>query len=312
MPASRLPPLLPALAGEPRHQRAARSLREAIVRGELAAGERLSTRRLAQGWGLGRNTVQDGLEQLQSEGYLEVRAQSGSYVAPGVSQRGGTVAMAGDDLPQVPLSGWAVRALSGERPDAPANFRVDFRLGQPAGLFPSQLWAEALARRAADPAGLLEGGELGPLPTRQAIALWLSRERGAAVTPEMVMLTGGTQPALDLLARTYLEAGRTAVIEDPGYPGAGRAFAATGATLWPLPTDEQGMRVSGLPLAASLAYLTPGCQFPGTATLSASRRAALLEWARTPRPSSSRTTTPPTSTTRRVPRLRCKRWPRAG
>ena len=256
----------------------------------MPPGLRLSTRALAASWGLGRATVQDALEQLQVEGYLEVRPRSGSYVAAAPLPGQETDALRGTP-PQLPLSSWALRALGGtqgnEGGDAPRvpESRFDFRLGQSAGLFPSQMWAAALARRAARSLGsepdaeLLSASALGPLSTRQAIARWLTRERGAEVTPDMVMLTAGTQSALDLLARTYLEPGRVALIEDPGYPGARRAFAATGAEVRSVPLDAEGLLVDALPDAASLVYVTPGCQFPTTATLSARRRAGLLAWA---------------------------------
>ena len=271
-----LPPLLPPRVGEAQHQRVARSLREAVQGGALPQGSRLSTRSLAQAWAVARNTVQDAVDQLQAEGYVEVRPRSGSYVAHRAEVR----PTAEVQPPAVPLSGWATRALSGQHPDAAGQFAVDMRLGQSPGLFPSELWAQALARRAGDAEALLAVGELGPAETRRAIADWLTRERGASVTPEMVMLTGGTQSALDLLSRTYLEPGRTAVIEDPGYPGARRAFAAVGAALHPVPVDAGGLDISLLPAHASLAYVTPGCQFPTTATLGAARRQDLLAWAR--------------------------------
>ncbi|ULH16097.1 PLP-dependent aminotransferase family protein [Deinococcus sp. KNUC1210] len=281
-----LPPLLPARSGEAQHQRAARTLREAMQRGELLPGVRLSTRALAQRWGLARATVQDAIDQLAAEGAVDVRARSGSYVAAHEDAGQLSSRDVGPFTDWVPLSNWALRALEGQQAEqrgpAPA---IDFRLGQSAGLFPSQMWAESLARRAArsmdeDAGGeLLSASALGPLSTRQAIAHWLTRERGADVTPDMVMLTAGTQSALDLLARTYLEPGRTAVLEDPGYPGARRAFGAVGAALRSVPVDQEGLVTAALPQTASLVYVTPGCQFPTTATLSARRRSALLAWA---------------------------------
>lgn len=280
-----LPELLPARPGEPQHGRVARSVREAVLAGALLPGQRLSTRALSQAWGVARNTVQDATEQLAAEGYVEIRPRSGSYVSR--RQEGAPARMVSP--PEVPLSGWATRALSGQQPDAPADFKIDLRLGQSPGLFPSELWAQALARRASGPGLLLAMAEprtnglgpdeLGPAETRQAIAAWLSRERGAEVSPEMVMLTGGTQSALDLLSRTYLEPGRTAVIEDPGYPGARRAFLAVGASVAGVPVDAGGLDVSRLPGAASLTYVTPGCQFPTTGVMSAERRQGLLAWA---------------------------------
>ena len=281
-------PLPTALPDEPQHARVTRALREGIQTGRLAPGEKLpGSRELARHWGVARNTVMDALEQLQAEGYLEVRARSGSVVAALPPLPNAPEPLTG---PPLLLSAWARRALESQgRPPGDARTGqaagslsawTDFRVGQsPSGLFPSAQWAQALAQHAFDAASSPPDAR-GPLITRLALCEWLRRERGARLTPDMLLLTGGAQEALDALSRLLLEAGRVAVLEDPGYPGARAAFQATGAGLWPLAVDVQGARTDGLPPKAVLAYLTPGTQFPTGVTLSAARRAALLDWSR--------------------------------
>ena len=285
-------PLPMALPDESQHARVTRALREGIQTGLLIPGEKLpGSRELARHWGVARNTVMGALEQLQMEGYLAVRARSGSVVAalPPLPGTAGPLSgpLAG---PPLLLSAWARRALEAQGPlpgEARSNQAAghpaawtDFRVGQsPSGLFPSAQWAQALAQHAFDAASSPPDPR-GPLITRLALCEWLRRERGARLTPDMLLLTGGAQEALDALSRLLLEAGRVAVLEDPGYPGARAAFQATGAGLWPLAVDDQGAGTASLPPRAVLAYLTPGTQFPTGVTLSAARRAALIDWSR--------------------------------
>jgi GntR family transcriptional regulator / MocR family aminotransferase len=109
--------------------------------------------------------------------------------------------------------------------------------------------------------------------------------RGLAVSRDRLLVTGGSQGALDLVARTLLRAGDRVAVEDPGYPAAWATLRGAGAVLVPVPVDETGMRVEALapilregPLRAI--YLTPHHQFPTTVTMSAPRRMSLLDLAR--------------------------------
>jgi GntR family transcriptional regulator/MocR family aminotransferase len=71
-------------------------------------------------------------------------------------------------------------------------------------------------------------------------------------------------------------------MEEPGYPGAHKALAATGARLIPVPVDDDGLVVEeGVRRGpnARAAYITPSHQFPMGAAMSAARRLQLLDWA---------------------------------
>ncbi len=273
--------LSPPLPGEALHVRVARTLRDAITGGLLPGGTRLpGHRRLAGALGVSRNTLVDALAGLEAEGYLRVQGRSGTVVclpAP--------LSAAEPDLNDLPLSAWATRALSGGVDDAGGEYTVDFRVGQPVPeLYPEAAWTAALARQAGRLGRRTQEGRLsdplGPLETRRALSAYLNAARGARVTPEMVMLTGGTQSALDALARVFLELGRVAAVEDPTYPGARAALAATGAAVVPVAVDAGGLQPQLLPHDATLLYLTPGCQYPTGVTLGAARRAELIVWAR--------------------------------
>jgi GntR family transcriptional regulator/MocR family aminotransferase len=265
------------------------ALRRAILEGRLLPGARLpATRDLAAAYGLSRATIVTAFDQLKSEGYVEGRAGSGTYVS----------AVLPEDLLQVRrptsqqklprrgllLSEYA-RRLEPFRTPRPRPLRA-FRPNQPAlDQFPATLWAQVAARRLRRvSAHLLAGGEaLGYRPLREAVANYLSTSRGVQCTPDQVLILSGAQEGLDRTARIFLNQGQSVWMEDPGYPGAVAVFRALGATICPVPVDAEGLHVdagrSRFP-AARLVYVTPAHQFPLGVTMSLRRRLQLLEWAR--------------------------------
>jgi GntR family transcriptional regulator/MocR family aminotransferase len=100
------------------------------------------------------------------------------------------------------------------------------------------------------------------------------------VSPEQVLVTNGTQQALDLVARVLLAPGDRVAVEEPGYPPARDLFASHGARLTGVPVDAEGLVVQALPAGTRLVYTTPSHQFPLGPPMSLDRRTALLEWAR--------------------------------
>ncbi len=227
-------------------------------------------------------------DQLKSEGYVEGRPGSGTYVSQVLPEQLLDVRgpHAEERLPhrRVSLSEYA-RRLQPFRGTAPRPIRA-FRANQPAlDLFPTTLWAQVAARRLRRvSANLLAGGEaLGYRPLRQAVADYLNSSRGVKCTADQVLVLSGAQEALDRTARILLNPGESVWMEEPGYPGAAVVFRAVGARICPVPVDAEGMDLDrGLQRwkRARLAYVTPAHQFPLGVTMSLRRRLALLEWAR--------------------------------
>ena len=97
-----------------------------------------------------------------------------------------------------------------------------------------------------------------------------------------MIVTSGSQHALDLAARAVLEPGDAVWMEDPGCFGAGGAFVSAGAHLVPVPVDGDRMNVGeGIRrhARAKLAFVTPVRQLPLGVTMTLERRLALLGWA---------------------------------
>lgn len=259
------------------------AIRQAVLQGELMAGERLpSSRALAADLGLGRNTVVTAIERLVAEGYLESRRGSGLFVAVDLPAEGVRPA-AGDKPPS--LSRRAAEA-PGLHAEGESRAMRPFALGAAAlDEFPLELWrrlaVQVLRRQPGDLLGYCDARGLPAL--RRVLAGYLADSRGVVCSPDTIVIVSGAQQALDLIGRLLLDPGDAAVVEDPGYAGARDALAGTGARLLPVAVDGQGFDpavLAGLAPVPKLMMLTPSHQFPLGMTLPVARRLALLAEAR--------------------------------
>jgi GntR family transcriptional regulator / MocR family aminotransferase len=264
-------------------------MRSAILEGRLQPGARLpATRDLAESYGLSRPTIVTAFEQLKSEGYVEGRVGSGTYVSRVLPEQLLHAAKAAQvkSLPRrrVRLSAYA-RRLPPYRANVRRPLRA-FRANQPAlDHFPTALWAQVAARRLRRvSAKLLAGGEaLGYRPLREAVADYLNTWRGVKCSADQVLIVSGAQESLDRSARVLLNPGDPVWMEKPGYQGAVMVFRAMGAKICPVAVDDEGLDLDdGLRRwgSARLVYVTPAHQFPLGMTMTLRRRLALLEWAR--------------------------------
>jgi len=288
--ASALPLNLPSPAGRELYRWIYEELRAAILEGRLQPGSRLpATRDLAETYRVSRPTIVTAFEQLKSEGYVDGRVGSGTYVSQVLPDQLLQVrsTQRKKQIPRlrVPLSSYARRLHSFFGASATGNVRA-FRANQPAlDAFPTTLWAQVAARRLRRvSASLLAGGEsLGYRPLREAVADYLNAARGVKCSAEQVLIVSGAQEALDRTGRILLNTGDAAWMEEPGYPGAVRVFEALGARIPPVPVDEEGLDpdigVRRCP-RARLVYVTPAHQYPLGVTMTLRRRLALIETAR--------------------------------
>ena len=130
-------------------------------------------------------------------------------------------------------------------------------------------------------AALQYGPAEGYPPLRELVADLL-RRRGLPATPEHVLITNGSQQALDLASRALLDPGDGVVLESPSYLAAVQAFDSYGATYRTVPMDDHGLVTEELPAALNgsrLLYLLPNFQNPTGITLSGERRPAVAEQA---------------------------------
>ncbi len=126
------------------------------------------------------------------------------------------------------------------------------------------------------------GGGLGYLPFREAIASYLGTFRGVRCDASQVLVTSGSQQALQISAQALLDPGDQVLFEEPGYPGARLAFASAGVQVTPIAVDDDGLltpKITGRHRLGRVAYVTPSHQYPLGMTMSGARRMSLLKWA---------------------------------
>ncbi|MGH7040990.1 MAG: PLP-dependent aminotransferase family protein [Acetobacteraceae bacterium] len=280
-------------AGTPLQAQLYRRIRTAIADGRLPRGERLpSARGLAAQLGIARGTVDAAYARLAGEGYLLARGPAGTIVSPTLQLSPAPhPRFTPHPRPDRPGNLQAPAVLAGEPDPAsdpsanPAGPPLPFRMGLPAlDMFPRALWARLTARaaRRLGGAGLAYPDPAGLPALREAITAYLAVSRGLACRPSQVIVTGGYQAAISLVARLLLRTGDLVWFEDPGYGMARQALEAASATIVPVPVDDDGLCVAVARARwprARLAVVTPAHQSPLGVALSLVRRQALLAWA---------------------------------
>src|SRR5512147_1083725 len=122
----------------------------------------------------------------------------------------------------------------------------------------------------------------GYTPLREMIARHTARY-AVEVTPDNILITSGSQQALDFIGRLFLNRGDYIVVESPTYLGALQAWNAYGAQYISVRADENGMVVDELEAALrygpKFIYVLPNFQNPSGATLSLERRKKVIELA---------------------------------
>ncbi|GGH08789.1 PLP-dependent aminotransferase family protein [Silvibacterium dinghuense] len=248
-------------------------LKVMVQQGELRPAERLpSTRALADELRISRNTVVAAYEQLESEGYLQAHERSAFTV--GAAARAFARPRQGDAKPGQRVVG-PPRTLIAPRPFRPAQPDIH--------LFSLKTWNRHRTRVLRE-ALLLQYQSrfsMGLDVLRQNVGAYLQESRGIRCYWDEIVITGGSQQALFMVGQLLLDSGSSVYMEDPGFPGAIRAWQQTGATIVPAPVDEEGICLP-LPMAeqAKVVYATPSHQFPLGVCMSLARRLELLRVAR--------------------------------
>jgi GntR family transcriptional regulator/MocR family aminotransferase len=275
-------------SGTPLFRQLYQQLRSAILSRRLRPGTKLpSTRELAARLGVSRAAAVAAYEQLLAEGYTSGRHGSGTYIS--------------SDLPE-PMDANPQRrskpvAAIAPRPAPMQSFgdfidvtvqsnELPFNLGRTlVDARTMELWGKLSARsfRSLRPSHLGYSDPRGTIELRKTICDYLRAARAVQCDPEQIVVTAGTQQAVDIVIRILAGPDKEVWVEDPGYPLTRQALLAAGATVHPIPVDAQGIDVgSGIRSApnARAVFVTPSHQFPTGVVLSMARRLELLAWAR--------------------------------
>jgi GntR family transcriptional regulator/MocR family aminotransferase len=256
-----------------------RQIRNAIVNRVLRPGDRVpATRELASTLSVSRMTVTIAYDRLTAEGFVVSRVGDGTFVSPhAAGSVSATRARIDGALRPRPL--WSTVLL-------PTVFgpegRFDFRTGIPdPELFPHTVWQRTVARtlRATRSEAATYGDPAGDSRLREAIARHLGISRGVTISADDLVVTNGTQQALDVIARALFAPGDRVAVEDPGYWPPRQLFESLGARVVGVPVDREGLVVSAMPRDVRAVYVTPSHQYPLSVSMSLPRRQLLLDWA---------------------------------
>ena len=128
-------------------------------------------------------------------------------------------------------------------------------------------------------ASLQYGPTEGYKPLREWVAKRLSRN-GASIRASQVLITTGSQQALDLLGKVLIDEGSKVLVETPSYLGALQAFSLFQPAYSSMQTDEEGIVTDALTpeqlAGARFMYCLPNFQNPTGRRMPLERRKALL------------------------------------
>lgn len=273
----------------PLYLQIARSISGDIRGGRLRSGEALpGSRTLAQTLGVHRNTVLAAYTELVTEGWVRTEVAGGTFVSAELTARQQrSLQDARANIASEP--GYAIHApTTYENPPAYEPDTLVLAKGAPdVRMLPLIALARAYRRvLVRDGRQLLTYGDpRGHNGLRGALATMLSESRGIHATVDAIMVTRGSQMAIDLAARALITPGDIVIVESFGHRPAWNAFRLAGARLIAAPMDAGGLSVDALePIVAGervrAIYVTPHHQFPTTTVMPPARRTQLLEFAR--------------------------------
>ena len=133
-------------------------------------------------------------------------------------------------------------------------------------------------------AALQYGATEGHPPLREQLAAFMQAKGASALAPEQLIVTTGSQQALDLIGKTMIDPGDKVIVEGPTFLATIQCFRLYGAQLVSAPIDADGVQTDRLEALMEehrpkLVYLIPSFGNPSGATLSLERRRRVLELA---------------------------------
>ena len=254
-------------AGVSLYEQLYRCVKEDILSGRLAAGEKLPSKRaLAAHMEISVITVKNAYEQLMAEGYLS-----------GVEKRGYFVSSV---LPPVTAAPPAPQETAAE-PEERQWFLDLVTNSIDAEDFPFTVWARLMRQTILERGtGLLHSTPpQGAWALRCAIAAHLRQFRGMDAGAEQIIVGAGTEVLYTLLVQLF---GRERIygVEDPGYGKIARIYRSNGAAVAAIPLDDAGLSAEELRRSgADVVHISPSHHYPTGRVMPITRRQELLHWA---------------------------------
>ncbi len=250
----------------PIYQAIAKALADDIRLGQLRAGDRLPTHReLADQMGVARGTITRAYTEAERMGLVRSEIGRGTFVCP---------VREADDHPLPSLR-------------QPTNTLIDLSVNYP--VYSEDPDLNAMTRelsRSPDLDQLLRYQSYLGMPRHRATGATWARRHGATVTEDQILLTNGSQHALNVIFSTLCEPGDLIVTDEVTYPGIKAIAKLLNLRLFGLPIDKDGFDPEAFESAClnrpvRALYCMPTIQNPTTVSLSFERRKRIAQIAKT-------------------------------
>jgi GntR family transcriptional regulator/MocR family aminotransferase len=261
-------------------------IEDCISRGVIVPGQMLpSSREYARSLLLSRGTVVRAYEILIARGLLQPKKGKGLTVAHPITAK----APDGDlSIQQLELVSWVEAADAELDPptcDKESALAIEdvTKAAVPPSLLPVKRWRELLVKHCNQIGRTYQIDPLGAIDLRRAVCRFLTVTRGVICTPEQISVYTNTDQALDTIARLLVKPNDAVVVEEPGYIGVSKIFAAAGGRVFASGIDDFGISVESLkklPERPSVLYTTPISQDPTGIVMTDTRQLSLIDWAR--------------------------------
>jgi GntR family transcriptional regulator/MocR family aminotransferase len=270
----------------------ATAISDHIRRGVIVPGARMpGTRALADLLQVHRKTVIAAYEELTAQGWLEVRASSGTFVSAtlpvvkpvrldaGLGAQKNGPGKAGFAFHTDPVLAFPV--LKGTTALAFNDGFPDVRLA-PWDAFNRAY--RTVVRQGFRKKLLFYSDIMGEYSLRAAMTDYLRESRGLPIGIDNVLITRGSTMGMYLAANSILKPDDIIIVGALSYGSANLIFQHTGATLCKVPVDDRGLQVDAIEdicrrQPVRMVYVTPHHHYPTTVTMPAERRVRLLQLA---------------------------------
>ncbi|WP_312653610.1 MocR-like pyridoxine biosynthesis transcription factor PdxR [Aminipila sp.] len=253
-------------------------IKKEILSNEMNPNEKLpSLRSLAERLNLSITTVNLAYSQLNVEGYIYSKPQSGYYVSNILHRVEEASFNEKDEVEKNRETEYSLFPVDVEKRDESSVFQYDL------SCFDFNKWKKCMNKVFTEYPHLLmfESDPQGELALRYEISKYIYRSRGVICNPEQIVIGAGTQQITSHLCLILSKLGINHVaVEEPGYLPVKNMFRDRGFVITPVDVDKEGIEIDRLPSnIRSAVYVSPSNQFPTGAVMPIGKRYQLLDWA---------------------------------
>lgn len=280
-------------SAQPIYLQVSQQMINAVQRGYLLIGTKLpGTRALSEVLQVHRKTAIAIYNELEAQGWVEVRPNKGTFVIHQAHQvKIDKPYQTFVSLAKYPAStGFAFRPSSIlDNPFELSSSTLAFNDGQPdiriTPMDQLSRWYSASMKRKQNVKRLQANYTEGSEYFKAQLSNYLNHSRGLHISKNNLLITRSVEMSLYIIAQILLAKGDQVLVGDLSMFSANMVFQRTGATVRTIPLDDNGidvdyMRTHFQPGQIRMVYVTPHHHYPTTVTLSAQRRIALLQLAR--------------------------------